>query len=149
MTYQEKLKDPRWQKKRLEVLNRDNFTCQLCETVKIELHVHHLSYGHDTEPWDYDDSNFITYCKVCHKVVEFTKKEKWDIQILKGTIIGGSVEFLVFMYSVIFKQQEAIMFFEYESEQLSFRFISSADVLSRLIETFKINTPDVQEVHRH
>jgi len=28
LTYSEKLKDPRWQKKRLEILSRDNFTCE-------------------------------------------------------------------------------------------------------------------------
>ena len=30
MGYSEKLKDPRWQKKRLEILERDNFRCQYC-----------------------------------------------------------------------------------------------------------------------
>jgi len=28
--YKDKLKDPRWQKLRLEVLNDNNFTCQYC-----------------------------------------------------------------------------------------------------------------------
>lgn len=30
MTYSQKLRDPRWQKKRLEILERDSFTCQHC-----------------------------------------------------------------------------------------------------------------------
>ena len=30
MNYSEKLRSPLWQKRRLEVFNRDNFTCTLC-----------------------------------------------------------------------------------------------------------------------
>jgi len=30
VTYAEKLKDPRWQKKRLEIMERDEWTCQWC-----------------------------------------------------------------------------------------------------------------------
>lgn len=40
-SYSEKLLDPRWQKKRLEILARDNWTCQRCGAVNCELHVHH------------------------------------------------------------------------------------------------------------
>lgn len=28
--YSQKLLDPRWQRKRLEILQRDDFTCQVC-----------------------------------------------------------------------------------------------------------------------
>ena len=30
MNYSEQLKSPKWQKKRLEIMQRDKFTCQLC-----------------------------------------------------------------------------------------------------------------------
>ena len=33
-TYTELLKDPRWQKKRLEIYERDNFTCNQCKNTK-------------------------------------------------------------------------------------------------------------------
>jgi hypothetical protein len=41
MTYSEKLKDPRWQKKRLEVMKRDDFKCKLCndETTTLQIQV--------------------------------------------------------------------------------------------------------------
>lgn len=42
--YSEKLKDPRWQKKRLEILNRDEFACRFCGDNKSTLNVHHISY---------------------------------------------------------------------------------------------------------
>jgi hypothetical protein len=67
MTYSEKLKDPRWQKKRLEVLQRDGFTCCDCSDTKKTLHVHHKSYSKGRDPWDYPDDNFSTLCEDCHK----------------------------------------------------------------------------------
>lgn len=73
MTYSEKLKDPRWQRKRLEILQRDSFTCCLCSDQSTELHVHHKRYERNTAPWDYEDSNYSTLCKVCHEKVEELK----------------------------------------------------------------------------
>lgn len=66
-TYAEKLKDPRWQRKRLEILNRDEFACRDCGNKRDTLHVHHCSYAHGREPWDYDDSNLRTLCETCHE----------------------------------------------------------------------------------
>lgn len=51
--YSEKLKDPRWQKKRLEIMARDFFTCQMCQCKDNTLHVHHRHYIGGREPWDY------------------------------------------------------------------------------------------------
>ncbi len=80
MTYSEKLLDPRWQKKRLEILQRDNFTCQITgcfETTKT-LHVHHLDYL-DSEtsegPWDYPDNYLITVCEDCHNEINERRKK--------------------------------------------------------------------------
>lgn len=78
MTYAEKLKDPRWQKKRLEILNRDNFTCQSAgcyETTKT-LHVHHLDYIPESEgPWDYPDYYLMTLCEDCHREITELRPE--------------------------------------------------------------------------
>lgn len=67
MTYSQKLKDPRWQKKRLEILNRDEFTCQNCGDAKTELHVNHIEYK--GEPWQQSNEKLITLCKHCHNVI--------------------------------------------------------------------------------
>jgi hypothetical protein len=74
MSYSEKLKNPEWQKKRLEVLNRDNLTCQLCFDEKTELHVHHKKYIKGKEPWDIPTSNLQTLCKHCHGLIEWHKQ---------------------------------------------------------------------------
>lgn len=65
--YSKKLLDPRWQKKRLEILSRDEFKCQSCGDETNTLHVHHRMYIQGREPWEYDDKQLITLCWVCHE----------------------------------------------------------------------------------
>lgn len=67
MKYSEKLKDPRWQKKRLEILQRDNFTCQLCEDKTTTLHIHHKKYT--GEPWEAPEEDLVTLCEHCHEYI--------------------------------------------------------------------------------
>ena len=72
--YLEKLKDPRWQKKRLEIFERDNFTCKHCERQDVTLNVHHLKYIKDLDPWEYADCYLITLCEKCHKDIKEIEK---------------------------------------------------------------------------
>ena len=67
MTYSEKLRDPRWQKKRLEVMERDGFCCQRCGDKTKTLNVHHLKYSKRGNPWDVDARNLVTLCERCHE----------------------------------------------------------------------------------
>ena len=67
--YYELLKDPRWQKRRLEIMQRDNFTCQMCGnglTSGVPLNVHHYVYHKGYLPWEYQDKDLITLCRDCH-----------------------------------------------------------------------------------
>ena len=67
--YYELLKDPRWQKRRLEIMQRDNFTCQMCGnglTSGVPLNVHHYVYHKGYLPWEYPDKELITLCRDCH-----------------------------------------------------------------------------------
>lgn len=70
MTYSDKLKDPRWQKKRLEILNRDGFKCLACQDDKSTLHVHHCYYVSKRQPWEYPNESLLTFCSKCHKEVD-------------------------------------------------------------------------------
>ena len=65
--YREKLKDPRWQKKRLEIFERDEFRCRYCGTTEKTLSVHHLFYIKGCDPWEYPDEVVITLCEDCHE----------------------------------------------------------------------------------
>jgi hypothetical protein len=75
-SYSKKLKHPSWQKKRLEILTRDEWTCQMCNDTETTLHVHHLSYEYRKEPWEYPNENLVTLCEHCHFEVE---KENFKI----------------------------------------------------------------------
>lgn len=74
--YSEKLKDPRWQKKRLEILTRDKFTCTQCGDSKTTLHIHHSKYSSSGNPWDVDSCYLTTFCMHCHATVEYFKTQK-------------------------------------------------------------------------
>lgn len=65
MNYKEKLLDPRWQKKRLDILSRDDFRCKFCGDNQKTLHVHHIDYK-GKEPWEIEDKLLITLCDPCH-----------------------------------------------------------------------------------
>jgi hypothetical protein len=78
MTYSEKLRDPRWQKLRLKVLERDEFACRHCTDEKSELQVHHKNYRKGYEPWDYPADSLITLCRRCHESVEEVRRSLFD-----------------------------------------------------------------------
>lgn len=65
--YSDKLKDPRWQKRRLDILNRDEWVCQRCYSENKTLTVHHLCYMPHLEPWEYPNKLLITLCVDCNK----------------------------------------------------------------------------------
>jgi RNA polymerase subunit RPABC4/transcription elongation factor Spt4 len=71
-SYSEKLRHPKWQMKRLRILERDNATCQLCGDTETELHIHHKKYS-GQNPWDTEDDFLETLCIHCHALVEECK----------------------------------------------------------------------------
>jgi len=75
MTYQEKFKSPLWQRKRLEVMGRDNFKCRRCSDTTNQLNVHHLYYVSGRMPWEYPNAALITLCHTCHEMVGASSKD--------------------------------------------------------------------------
>ena len=74
-TYAEKLRDPRWQRKRLEIMERDGFSCASCGDAQSTLNVHHCYYGKGKDPWQYEDRFLMTLCEACHKDIENKREE--------------------------------------------------------------------------
>ena len=66
-TYFEKLKDPRWQKKRLESLEKASWSCSACGGTEDTLHVHHKQYFKGREPWEYETGQLEVLCEKCHE----------------------------------------------------------------------------------
>lgn len=73
--YSERLKHPMWQRKRLEILERDEFRCTGCGADDRQLHVHHLFYSKGREPWDYPSLSLTTLCHECHDVAHGEGRE--------------------------------------------------------------------------
>ena len=101
--YQKKLKSPHWQKKRLQVLNRDKWKCKLCKDEETTLHVHHLEYEAKKEPWEYPMSNFKTLCEHCHKEVEFLKNENEFDEIIIEKIKWSEGDITMMVYANSFE----------------------------------------------
>jgi len=73
-SYSDLLKSPKWQKKRLEILQRDKFTCQSCNDDINTLHVHHLHYEKGLLPWEYENEDLVTLCEKCHDAISSIDK---------------------------------------------------------------------------
>jgi 5-methylcytosine-specific restriction endonuclease McrA len=77
--YTELLKNPLWQKKRLEIFSRDNFTCQCCGDSSAKLNVHHLKYSAEF-PWESSNDELITFCEECHEIwYDLIQSGKYDL----------------------------------------------------------------------
>ncbi len=78
--YAAKYRHPKWQKKRLEVMERDGFKCFKCESEDNTLNVHHAYYVTGRDIWDYPMHSLKTLCEDCHKS-EHEKKDYADDEI--------------------------------------------------------------------
>ncbi len=66
-SYYELLKHPKWQRKRLEILQRASFECEDCGSTEATLNVHHSYYEKGLAPWEYPDESLHCVCDDCHK----------------------------------------------------------------------------------
>lgn len=66
--YAQKLRDRRWQRKRLEAMEAARWLCQRkgCSDYTSELHVHHPKYHPDRDPWEYPISELEVLCDTHH-----------------------------------------------------------------------------------
>jgi hypothetical protein len=81
--FMDQYKDPRWQRKRLEIMERDKFSCVFCEDSTASLNVHHKFYKKGKKVWEYEDSILITLCETCHekltKIIQNNQESLSDI----------------------------------------------------------------------
>ena len=68
--YSSMLRDPRWQRKRLEIMKAADFACQECGAKTDELHIHHKYYERGLKAWEYPDIAYACLCLECHKSAE-------------------------------------------------------------------------------
>lgn len=119
-SYSDKLKSPKWQKKRLDILNLRGFKCEVCGDEENQIQVHHRFYLKGREPWQYDNDVFQVLCEKCHE-----NSHKKDVEIR-----NIEVEVLPQKYADLCNHLS--MFPENEIEKLS-------DYLIELIDVDNIN----------
>lgn len=80
-------KDPRWQRKRLEIFQRDEWKCFACGQSDQTLCVHHKMYR--GKPWDVPDDWLQTLCEPCHQLLgEHPKAGVWWYADRAGPRVG-------------------------------------------------------------
>lgn len=110
-SYGDKLRDPRWQRKRLEVMNEANFVCADCGDNSSTLHVHHKFYVKGRDPWEYETRELICLCEPCHQEEHLARQElaqcamhanvsTWQMlgYVHGCALISGAVGVLTFEY---------------------------------------------------
>ena len=131
MTYSEKLKDPRWQKKRLEVLQEHNFTCSMCKDTETTLHVHHFCYPISRNPWDSASEDLTVYCECCHALETYLNKEKPDYFIAETVKHKGLDS--SFLLSLVHDNENVFfMISEYKNGKLFLDTILTAQMFHKL-----------------
>ena len=119
--YQRKLAHPDWQKKRLEVMERDNFRCQnnLCLATDKELHIHHIYYLPNTNPQDYPMDAYITMCHECHEKEELLLKELSTNFVMRLRVLGADAWQIAFLLDNIEESHKRGLSVFHQAEILS------------------------------
>lgn len=96
MNYADKYRHPNWQRRRLEIMDRDGFVCAWCGAKDVMLSVHHKSYK-SCEIWDYPDDDLVTLCDTCHQteteVLNHWKKSAYRFLLdrVEGSVALGNL----------------------------------------------------------
>lgn len=78
-SFSDQYKHPNWQKKRLEIFERDGFLCQHCEIGDRTLQVHHRKYEKSKHIWECSDDCYVTLCESCHsKATALVDRCRWN-----------------------------------------------------------------------
>lgn len=133
--YLEKLRDPRWQKRRLEIMNRDHFSCQNCCDTKQTLNVHHQSYERGKDPWDYPDCYLITLCDDCHEIESRLRRETEDKLLKSIRLAGFLVGDLEDLANALSYHHNGLRFYEVEVSVLTW-ILMQPDVMRQLTEQY-------------
>jgi hypothetical protein len=97
LSYSEKLRDPRWQRRRLEKLQQQQFSCEECSDTRSTLHVHPRVYERGRDPWEYELDDLQVLCENCHESKHdqlailnrvLSRAAGWQIEILICIVAG-------------------------------------------------------------
>lgn len=144
-SYAEKLKDPRWQRKRLEILERDGWACVLCDDATNTLHVHHWYYTKGKEPWEYPARALATLCESCHAQEEERRPEAESVLVAAFRAAGFSAADLEQISEAMFTLAGRAHFQGYISLAVH-HLIQSPDLVEEAVQNW---TASVGRVRHH
>lgn len=69
-SYSESLRDPKWQKRRLEILSAADWACEDCGRRDQAFEIHHNFYirAFRYQPWRYERDLLMALCEGCHEI---------------------------------------------------------------------------------
>jgi 5-methylcytosine-specific restriction enzyme A len=94
--YSRKLQDPRWQKLRLQVFERDGWACRGCGDADSMLNAHHTYYTNGAAPWDYPPESIVTLCGECHE----SEHANWECGEIRDAL-GANGFWSVYMREIL------------------------------------------------
>jgi hypothetical protein len=98
-------RDSRWQKLRLEIMERDGWTCKSCGATGdgVTLNVHHAYYESGKAPWEYPTDTLVTWCEDCHgKIHEAQKAIAYAVVSNEVEYTGcGAIDIINFIRGVM------------------------------------------------
>lgn len=134
-SYLEKLKDPRWQKLRLQVFERDDFRCTNCYSDTKTLNVHHIHYK-GNNPWETPINLLTTLCESCHEAetIALKKAEKSLIKELKSIgFMAKDIELLSYDFFFLNKEYDGNIFLPDILSAL-YKILRNKEVLEKFLE---------------
>lgn len=87
MKYADQLRDPRWQRKRLEIMERSDFACENCGEKTKTLAVHHRLYLRGRKAWEYESEFLECLCQECH-----SSKHDLQAELNAVLLMGADIE---------------------------------------------------------
>lgn len=86
LSYTDQLKWSQWQRRKLEIFSRDNWTCKQCGATNVILNVHHKEYKKNLKAWEYESELLVTLCKPCHQILHHPETQQSTINMLGNGI---------------------------------------------------------------
>ena len=139
-SYSQQYKDPRWQKRRLEILDRDNFMCRRCASQDSTLHVHHIHYEKGKKIWEARSQHLITLCSKCHDDMHYYKdimNESFN-ELVASVLINCGESTLGSLFGVL--QHYLGM----EPESCSFLIDTTNGFITDIIDFHKLNIEEAE-----
>lgn len=78
-------------------MQRDFFTCVLCEDKDSTLNIHHEIY--EGEPWDAPNERLKTVCEHCHRMLEETAVPKFNLDIVTASKVYMNMGHFVVIFA--------------------------------------------------